>query len=174
MLTMTTTTKEGERGLVHEGPLGPLSIVASERAVTGIYFGVSDARATAPRLRAAPRGSLLAQAVRELDAYFAGRLRRFSVPLAPVGTPFQRAVWSELERIPFGETRSYAEIARALGRPSAVRAVGAANGRNPISIVVPCHRIVGSDASLTGYAGGLPKKAWLLRHEGVALRSGAP
>jgi len=108
---------------------------------------------------------VLDEAVRELRAYFAGDLRRFTVPAVPVGTPFQQRVWAALQEIPFGETRSYADLARQLGTPAAVRAVGGANGRNPVAILVPCHRVIGSDGTLTGYAGGLDRKRWLLAFE---------
>jgi methylated-DNA-[protein]-cysteine S-methyltransferase len=101
----------------------------------------------------------------QLEEYFAGARRDFDVPLAPQGTGFQLAAWRALRDIPYGETRSYAAQARAIGRPDAVRAVGAANGRNPISIIVPCHRVVGADGSLTGYGGGIDRKRWLLEHE---------
>jgi methylated-DNA-[protein]-cysteine S-methyltransferase len=116
-----------------------------------------------------PDDPLLQQLRRELDAYFAGALRRFTVPLAPRGTEFQRAVWAALLTIDFGETCSYADIARAIGRPTATRAVGAANGQNPIAVVIPCHRVIGSDRSLTGYGGGLDRKRWLLAHETAQL-----
>jgi len=107
-------------------------------------------------------------AVREqLDAYFAGELERFDVPLAVHGTSFQKRVWEQLTRIPFGETISYSELARRMGDPKLVRAVGVANGRNPISIVIPCHRVIGADGSLVGYGGGLERKKWLLEHEEV-------
>ena len=102
---------------------------------------------------------------RELDAYFAGDLRQFTVPLAPMGTPFQRDAWQLLRSIPYGKTVSYGEQARGIGRPRAVRAVAQANGANPITIVVPCHRVIGSDGTLTGYGGGLWRKRWLLAHE---------
>jgi methylated-DNA-[protein]-cysteine S-methyltransferase len=101
----------------------------------------------------------------QLDDYFAGRRDRFDLELAAVGTPWQRRVWTALMGVPYGQTMSYAELAARLGRPTACRAVGAANGRNPISVIVPCHRLIGSDGSLTGYAGGLERKAWLLDHE---------
>lgn len=107
----------------------------------------------------------LQQAMDELRHYFAGEHLQFSCPLDLHGTPFQIAVWEELFRIPYGETRSYADIARAIGRPAAVRAVGAANGANPVAIIVPCHRVIGSNGSLTGYGGGLPTKEWLLALE---------
>ena len=107
------------------------------------------------------------EAVRQLRAYFAGQLRRFDLPLDMRGTPFQLLVWRELERIPYGETRSYSQIAAAIGAPRAVRAVGAANGANPIPIVVPCHRVIGAGGKLVGYGGGLPLKKRLLELEGA-------
>ena len=106
---------------------------------------------------------------RQLEEYFAGRRRQFDLALDPSGTPFQREVLAELKRIPYGETRTYADIAQAVGRPRAVRAVGAANGRNPLPIVIPCHRVVGSDGSLTGFGGGLDAKRYLLRLEGCSI-----
>jgi methylated-DNA-[protein]-cysteine S-methyltransferase len=106
---------------------------------------------------------------RQLDAYFAGELESFDLDLAPSGTPFQREVWSALCTIPYGATASYGEIAHAVGQPGAARAVGGANNRNPIAIVIPCHRVIGAGGSLTGYGGGLPRKRWLL-----ALEAGAP
>lgn len=145
-----------------DSPLGPLRILATEAAVTSIWLpplAPSDV----------PFGdhAVHRQAARELTEYFGGSRTSFDLPLAPRGTEFQQAVWGQLRSIPFGETRSYADIARALGQPTATRAVGAANGKNPIAIVVPCHRVIGADGSLTGYAGGLPTKSWLLRHEGL-------
>lgn len=104
----------------------------------------------------------LAPFIAQFEAYFAGRLQRFDLPLAARGTPFQQAVWRALCDIPYGETASYLDIANAIGNPKAVRAVGAANGRNPLSIIVPCHRVIGRNGSLTGYGGGLPIKRWLL------------
>lgn len=115
------------------------------------------------------RFALFSQAERELRSYFAGRLRSFCVPLAPVGTPFQRRVWKALLRIPYGQTLSYTELARRAGRPRAVRATGAANARNPISILIPCHRVVGRNGSLTGYGGGLDAKRRLLQLEGALV-----
>lgn len=108
---------------------------------------------------------LLREAQSQLDAYFAGRRRDFDLPLAPRGTDFQRRVWDELQRIEYGTTISYGRLAERIGRPAAVRAVGAANGRNPLPIVVPCHRVIGADGALTGFGGGLPTKAFLLRLE---------
>ncbi|MBS0215279.1 MAG: methylated-DNA--[protein]-cysteine S-methyltransferase [Proteobacteria bacterium] len=110
---------------------------------------------------------LIDEAQRQLDDYFAGKRTTFTVPLAPRGTPFQLAVWNALREIPFGDTWSYGDLARHIDQPSAVRAVGAANGRNPIPIIVPCHRVIGSDGTLTGFGGGLPTKEFLLRLEGA-------
>jgi methylated-DNA-[protein]-cysteine S-methyltransferase len=114
-----------------------------------------------------PAGGPFDRARKQLDAYFAGELERFDLPLAPHGTPFQLRVWEELRRIPYGQTISYSELARRLGDRKLVRAVGLANGRNPLSIVIPCHRVVGADGSLVGYGGGLERKRWLLEHEAV-------
>jgi methylated-DNA-[protein]-cysteine S-methyltransferase len=108
---------------------------------------------------------VLAMAAQQLDAYFARRLRTFELPLALAGTPLETHVWSALRDIPFGETRSYGQLAMAIGKPTAMRAVGAANGRNPIAIVVPCHRVIGADGSLTGFGGGIERKKFLLRLE---------
>ncbi|MBS0201152.1 MAG: methylated-DNA--[protein]-cysteine S-methyltransferase [Proteobacteria bacterium] len=110
---------------------------------------------------------LIDEAQRQLDDYFAGKRTIFDVPLAPRGTPFQLAVWQALREIPFGDTWTYGDLARHINQPSAVRAVGAANGRNPIPVIVPCHRVIGSDGSLTGFGGGLPTKEFLLRLEGA-------
>jgi len=115
---------------------------------------------------------LLQEAKRQLTAYFDGTLKEFDVPLAMRGTPFQLRVWEELVRIPYGTTMSYGELARRVGNPNASRAVGLANGRNPISIIVPCHRVIGSDGKLTGYGGGLPRKSALLAFESAVLRNG--
>ena len=108
---------------------------------------------------------MLARAAAQLRAYFAGERTVFDLPLAPDGSGFQRLVWQALERIPYGVTRSYGELAAAIGRPAASRAVGSANSRNPISIIVPCHRVIGANGALTGYAGGMRAKRWLLEHE---------
>ncbi len=154
-----------------ESPVGCLRLIAGERALVGVYFPDHH---PAPSIEAEDQDDhpILEQAARELDEYFCGRRREFTTPLSlEHGTHFQRSVWSALEAIPFGSTRSYAELARAIGRTRAVRAVGAANGRNPISILVPCHRVVGADGSLTGYAGGTNAKRWLLTHERSTTRS---
>jgi methylated-DNA-[protein]-cysteine S-methyltransferase len=152
-------------------PLGPLTLVATDEALTGVQFNERTGPGT-PGDTSPPAHPVLDLAARQLEEYFAGERKAFSIPLAVEGTPFQRAVWSRLEQIPFGEQRSYAWLASAVGDSNACRAVGAANGRNPLAIVVPCHRVVGGDGSLTGYAGGLDRKRWLLAHEqqGFALR----
>jgi methylated-DNA-[protein]-cysteine S-methyltransferase len=115
------------------------------------------------------RTRVLVDTIRQLDEYFAGTRREFELDLAPQGTPFQLAVWNALLSIPYGSTASYGDIARSVGRPNAVRAVGQANGRNPLAIVVPCHRVIGSDHSLTGYGGGIDRKRFLLALEGAAI-----
>jgi methylated-DNA-[protein]-cysteine S-methyltransferase len=144
---------------VIDSPVGPLRLRAEDDALVAVEF---DA---APPDAGDPRAPLLAEAARQLRQYFAGERRDFDLPLRPAGTDFQRAVWSALRRVPYAETQSYADIARALGRPSATRAVGAANGQNPVAIIIPCHRVIGADGRLTGYGGGLPRKQWLLAHE---------
>jgi methylated-DNA-[protein]-cysteine S-methyltransferase len=143
-----------------DSPLGRLRLVADGDALAGVYLPVQAVPAAAEG-----RAPVLALAAAQLAEYFAGERRDFDVPLAPRGTDFQRRVWRALTAIPFGETRSYGELARSLGTPSASRAVGAANGRNPISILVPCHRVIAGTGALTGYAGGLDAKRWLLAHE---------
>jgi methylated-DNA-[protein]-cysteine S-methyltransferase len=146
-----------------ETPVGPmLAVVDANGALVRLEF--EKGRRPAPagvRLDPARCRAVLGQ----LSEYFEGRRREFDLALSPEGTPFQKAVWEELCRIPYGERVSYSEIARRIGRPEAVRAVGAANGANPIAVVIPCHRVVGSDGSLTGYGSGLPVKSWLLDHE---------
>jgi methylated-DNA-[protein]-cysteine S-methyltransferase len=148
--------------LAFDSPIGTIDLLASGDALVAVLFPGPRP----PGLGAHP-GSLpvLQRAREQLAAYFAGDLRTFDLLLAPRGTEFQRAVWRALAEIPFGATRSYAEIAAAIGRPGASRAVGAANGRNPLAILLPCHRVIGADGSLTGYGGGLPRKEWLLHHE---------
>lgn len=148
-------------------PLGELLLVSDGESLTGVYYEDhrrGPARDKNWRRDAGP----FKQVDNELAAYFAGELQAYSVKLAPRGSDFQREVWNELCRIPPGKTLTYAELAARVGRPKAIRAVGAANARNPISIIVPCHRVVGSNGTLTGYAGGLERKEWLLRHEASA------
>lgn len=143
-------------------PLGDLVAVTDGQALTGLDFDRPGATHTdAPPAAAA----LLAATAAQVAAYFEGQRRSFDLPLAPHGTPFQRRVWDALLAVPYGRTASYADIARTIGQPAAVRAVGAANGRNPIAIVIPCHRVIGADGTLTGYAGGLARKRALLALE---------
>ena len=162
--------------IVHiETPLRPMVAGASEKGVCLLEF--DDNRRLRREMNDLKK-KLAAEVVdgstphldhlrEELNAYFAGRLQTFTVPLHTPGTEFQQAVWKVLQEIPFGQTRSYKQQAIALGNPKAVRAVAAANGQNRVSIVIPCHRVIGADGSLTGYGGGLDRKAWLLGHEGV-------
>ncbi|MCM2410652.1 methylated-DNA--[protein]-cysteine S-methyltransferase [Streptomyces sp. RKAG290] len=149
---------------VVDSPYGPLTLVATDRVLAGLYM--TEHRHRPPEVtfgESDPRP--FTEAIRQLDAYFAGELREFDLPLHLDGTPFQRTVWAELRRIPYGETRSYGELAGILGKPGASRAVGLANGKNPVSIVVPCHRVIGASGSLTGYGGGLDRKQRLLAFE---------
>jgi methylated-DNA-[protein]-cysteine S-methyltransferase len=143
-----------------------LALVAGEQGIEQIRFDAVPPERTL-RYDAFP---LLKRAAEQLDAYFGRELRDFDLPLSPQGTSFQQHVWAALQTIPFGETRSYAQIAELIRTPNAVRAVGAANGRNPIPIVIPCHRVIGSNGKLTGFGGGLPLKRWLLDLE-AAQRS---
>jgi methylated-DNA-[protein]-cysteine S-methyltransferase len=145
----------------------PLRMVASDSGVRAIEFNLSHPM---PAMRN-DSNRFLIETARQLTAYFAGTLRIFDLPLDMQGTPFQMSVWQELQRIPYGETRSYQQIAVATGTPQAVRAVGAANGANPVPIVVPCHRVIGSNGKLTGYGGGLPLKKRLLELEGALTMS---
>ena len=143
-------------------PVGPLTIVASPTAVVAIHLGADVPLAAS---RPATDHPIIDAAAAQLAAYFAGELTTFDVPLAPEGTEFQQKVWMLLRAIPYGETRTYGQLATKLRRPTASRAVGAANGRNPLGIIVPCHRVIDASGDLTGYAGGLPMKKWLLAHE---------
>lgn len=145
-----------------ESPIGLIEICEYDEAITSLYF-VQTQRGEATS------SPIMMDAVRQLDEYFAGQRTRFELPLALIGTDFQKQVWTQLLTIDYGRTVSYQFIADAIGNPKAVRAVGAANGQNPISVIVPCHRIIGSNGQLTGYGGGLWRKEWLLRHEGALL-----
>lgn len=158
---------------VHDSPLGPLTIRARDGVLDGLYM-VEHRHGPAAELLGERVADAVPAAREQLAAYFAGELREFSLELAVRGTEFQRRVWAALSEIPYGRTCSYGELAAAIGRPSAVRAVGLANGRNPVSIVVPCHRVVGADGSLTGYGGGTERKRALLELEGAAVVRAAP
>ena len=143
-----------------ETPIGPLTLEADENAVTAIRFGAGAVQDVSPLLDAAEA---------QLHEYFAGTRRVFDLPLAPHGTAFQQRVWAALRAIPYGETRTYGELAAAVGNPNASRAVGMANHCNPIPIVIPCHRVIGANGTLTGYAGGLDVKRKLLALEGISI-----
>ncbi|MEZ0243733.1 MAG: methylated-DNA--[protein]-cysteine S-methyltransferase [Sphingomonas sp.] len=151
-------------------PVGELTLVASDKGLTAILWEC-DRGSDRVKLGATREDAghpVLGAAARQIGEYFAGKRVAFDLPLDFRGTDFQKSVWGALLTIPFGETRSYAEIARQVGRPTAFRAVGAANGKNPISIIAPCHRVIGTNGTLTGFAGGLEAKALLLRIEGRA------
>jgi methylated-DNA-[protein]-cysteine S-methyltransferase len=149
-----------------DSPLGPLMLLADEdRRLCGLFFRDEHRYVPTEDRWGERRPGVLADAAEQLDAYFAGDLTRFELDLALRGTPFQQQVWAELVQVPYGATVTYAELAEAIGRPTAARAVGAANARNPVAIVVPCHRVVGTDGTLTGYAGGTPRKQALLTLE---------
>ena len=153
---------------VIDSPIGLLTLVTADGKLTGLYMevvGHEPDEATLGERVVAEDDPVLSAAASQLAAYFAGELTSFDLPLSLEGTGFQRTVWGGLCDIPYGETMSYGELARRIGQPSASRAVGLANGRNPVSIVVPCHRVVGSDGSLTGYGGGLERKQYLLALE---------
>ncbi len=163
-------------------PVGELTLVASDTALTAVYFATSR---HVPPLHLVERGpggevldgsgpasAVLARTRDQLNEYFARARTTFDLPLDPAGSTFERHVWDALRAIPYGSTVSYGELARRLGDPRATRAVGAANGKNPIPIIVPCHRVVGARGELTGFGGGLDRKRWLLEHEGAALALG--
>lgn len=167
---MNTSPPDYTSKHIVSSPVGDLVLLASEQGLSGLYFGhridrknLSQGNSSHPVLKAAAA---------QLKEYFAGRRERFELALDPAGTEFQRGVWRQLRRIPHGETASYRDIAERLGNPGAVRAVGMANGANPISIIVPCHRVIGADGSLTGFGGGLDIKRKLLEHEGALLAVG--
>ena len=152
-----------------DSPIGELLLLGDGVALTGIYMKIQKygpQRAPDWRKDSVP----FRNACEQLCAYFAGELERFDLPLAPAGTAFQQSVWAALLDIPYGATETYGELARRIGEPTASRAVGLANGRNPISIVIPCHRVIGSTGALTGYGGGIERKRWLLAHEARAGR----
>lgn len=151
-----------------QSPVGELTLIASPRGLRAVLWPreLAEPEAIAPADDGDPAAAaILRDTVTQLEEYFAGERHEFELPLDPHGTPFQQSAWLELRRIPYGETISYGEQARRLGDPNKSRAVGAANGRNPISIIVPCHRVVGANGSLTGFAAGVEAKAWLLHHE---------
>ncbi len=157
--------------ITFRSPVGPLRLYGEDDQLIWLALPgrAGPARPASP-VAPDPATGVLARTAAQLAEYFAGARRVFDLPLAPPGTPFQTAVWRALLDIPFGATCSYGDLARLLRRPSASRAVGAANGQNPIAIIVPCHRVIGSGGALTGYGGGLDMKRWLLAHEGADAR----
>ena len=148
---------------VYPMPLGRLTIAAHEKGIVSIHFG--DVELDMPRKPSA----LTNKAATQIQEYFAGKRREFDLPLDPKGTDFQLTVWKALQTVPYGETRTYAQIAEAIGKPHAYRAVGMANNKNPIPILIPCHRVIGANGTLTGYAGGLEIKRKLLALEGITI-----
>nr|WP_122011553.1 methylated-DNA--[protein]-cysteine S-methyltransferase [Maliibacterium massiliense] len=150
-------------GYIYDTPLGPIGLAEREGALTNVFFA-GTVQPGAYTLRQTP---LLQRASAQLLAYLSAARRTFDLPLAPEGTPFEKAVWQALMEIPYGQTRTYGQLAATIGRPAASRAVGRANSRNPLSIIVPCHRVIGAHGALVGYAGGLAMKKQLLRLEGV-------
>lgn len=147
-----------------ETPLGTFEIMATEQGVCQAIFCGEERKA-------ANGNDITNLCKKELTEYFANKRRQFTVPLDPQGSPFQQAVWQCLTDIPFGEVKSYGDIAKQLNKPKASQAVGGANGRNPITLLIPCHRVIGANGSLTGYAGGLERKLWLLQHEGADIKT---
>jgi methylated-DNA-[protein]-cysteine S-methyltransferase len=153
----------------YDSPLGQILFVADDEAVTGLHFvGEKYYPAIDDAWQRQPNAKLIVRARKQLDEYFAGKRKDFDLAVNPAGTTFQRGVWRALQEIPYGATANYGAVARRIGKPSASRAVGAANGRNPISIVIPCHRVIGANGDLIGYAGGMERKDALLRLEAQA------
>ena len=161
--------------VIVDSPIGPLTLVAADGRLTGLYMAVQRYRPGEEilGLPGDPDAEPFASGATQLASYFAGQLHEFDLPLAPAGTQFQRTVWAALQQIPYGETWSYGQLASKIGNPAAVRAVGLANGRNPIAVVVPCHRVIGADGSLTGYGGGLDRKRYLLDLEAAPSTPGS-
>lgn len=153
--------KENISSLILASPIGNIRINGDSTSITAISFDEKSCPIRASRKTPQP----VLEAAKQLNEYFTGLRKNFFLPLAPAGTPFQKQVWDQLLRIPYGETLSYGDIAGAIENPGAVRAVGGANNKNPVGIVIPCHRVIGKDGTLTGYGGGLWRKEWLLHHE---------
>jgi methylated-DNA-[protein]-cysteine S-methyltransferase len=144
-------------------PIGDLLLTSDGEALTGLHMDTAEGFEIDPEWQ--EDATVFTDAAKQLAGYFAGELKTFELPLALAGTPFQKRVWAELRRIPFGETISYLELARRVGNPKASRAVGSANGQNPVAVIVPCHRVIARDGTLGGFGGGLDRKEWLLNHE---------
>lgn len=154
---------------VVDSPVGSLTLVAVDGVLAGLYMDLQRHRPVDEAF-GAPDPTPFTEVISQLKEYFAGQRTDFDVPVTLAGTPFQRTVWAALREIPYGETRSYGQLAQRIGRPGAARAIGLANGRNPIGIIVPCHRVVGANGSLTGYGGGLERKQYLLDFERGVLK----
>ena len=167
-MSASATPTAALRYATMESPIGRLILASDGAALCGVRMENASPRDAGWERMLDDDDAPLAAARAQLDEYFAGHRRDFDLPLAPRGPEFQRRVWEALRRIPFGTTTSYAALAARIGSPTAVRAVGAANGRNPLPIVVPCHRVIGADGSLTGFGGGIERKRWLLAHEGAS------
>ncbi|MFD7788735.1 methylated-DNA--[protein]-cysteine S-methyltransferase [Streptomyces nojiriensis] len=167
---MRSTTNSTKTHTVVDSPYGPLTLVATDGVLSGLYMTGQRHRPAEESFgeRVAPAEEPFPEVARQLTAYFAGELTAFDLPLRLEGTDFQRSVWDQLVRIPYGETWSYGELAAKLGKPSASRAVGLANGKNPVGIIVPCHRVIGASGRMTGYGGGLDRKVRLLAFESGA------
>lgn len=176
---MTTSLSDRRCHTVVDSPCGPLTLVATDGRLSGLYMRQQRHR-PAQETFGEPDHEPFTDVIHQLEDYFAGRQTRFDVPLTLTGTEFQRTVWAALREIPYGETVSYGQLADRLGRPTASRAVGLANGKNPIGIIVPCHRVVGANGDLTGYGGGIERKRFLLDFErgvrgtGSSLGTSAP
>ncbi len=171
MKNRSKQNKNTEQLAIMESPLGDIYLLAHDTALTGLYMGKEHLTEVMPSVPIeAKNHPILAQTVAQLEEYFAGKRQDFDLPLDGVGTDFQKTVWHALLTIPFGETCAYQAIAVQIGKPTASRAVGMANGRNPISIIVPCHRVIGKNGDLVGYGSGLPRKTWLLHHESLFLQ----
>ncbi len=163
-MTFTITGKMKKKYCYYKAPIGELLLVATEKGLEEVRFP-SKQKKKRPDSDWTHDTPYLSEVMEQLTAYFAGQLKIFTLQLNPTGTPFQKKVWKELQKIPYGKTASYEDIAQGINSPKACRAVGGANGKNPIPIIIPCHRIIGKDGSLTGFGGGLDLKEYLLHHE---------
>jgi methylated-DNA-[protein]-cysteine S-methyltransferase len=150
----------------YSSPIGILEISATESYLTHVLFRDAQKKPSRQLEETAEISSIIAETIKQFDAYFAGKLKDFDIPILAQGTDFQQLVWESLKTIPYGKTASYLEMSRRIGNEKAIRALGTANGCNPISIILPCHRVIGSNGSLVGYGGDIWRKEWLLRHEG--------
>lgn len=151
--------------LIFKSPTGNLKLTATDNALTGVGFLDEEIEA----VDFDSGLNILVEAARQLKEYFHGKRKEFDLPLAPEGTDFQLEVWKQLQEIPYGSTTTYSELSQKMGNPKAIRAIGRANGQNPIPIIIPCHRVIGANNNLVGYAGGIETKRWLLQHEGALL-----